>query len=118
MPPAATIALVLVSGCRGDQPTPTSKAHEKADPVTKPWTTVTERYTAPPMSLYRVASDGRALYWVRCDALGAPCSLFRLAHDASRPTVLVSRPGVRAFVVDGPDVFVDVAGEITRMPAA
>ena len=115
---AATIALVLVSGCRGDQPSPTGKPHEKADPVTKPWTTVTERYTAPAMSLYRVASDGRALYWVRCDALGSPCSLLRLAHGASQPTVLVSRPGVRAFVVDGPDVFVDVAGEITRMPAA
>lgn len=86
--------------------------------MTKPWTTETERYTAPPMSLFRIESDGRALYWIRCDSLGAPCSLMRLAHDASQPTVLVSKPGVRAFVVDGADVFVDVAGDITRIPTA
>jgi hypothetical protein len=89
-----------------------SKPPRKVEPMGKPWTVVTERVNGPAMTLYRLESDGTALYWTSCPGLSEPCTLARLAHDAAAPVALATLPGLRVFALDAGHVYF---GDGTRL---
>jgi hypothetical protein len=105
-------ALFAVSlACRGDA-RPPAPAPAKEPIVTKRWTAITERASAPAMTLYGLASDGAALYWKSCPTLAEPCTLWRLAHDATTPVALATARGLGAFAVDADQVYVAAGDRI------
>lgn len=80
-----------------------------------PHTAVAERVNAPAMTLYRLASDGAALYWTSCPNLSAPATLWRLGHDAAVPVALATMPGLGAFALDANDAYLADGARILRV---
>lgn len=78
---------------------------------------VTERVSAPPMSLYSLRTDGEAIYWLSCSGLMKPCSLNRLAANAKQPEVVTAdfdEGGV--YTIDGDSVYMTSRGRIVQLP--
>lgn len=78
---------------------------------------VTERVSAPSMSLYSLRTDGEAIYWLSCPAFGKPCSLNRLAANAKQPEVVTAdfkTGGV--YTIDGDSIYLSAWNKILQIP--
>jgi hypothetical protein len=112
---ARTVSLVaffLVPGCSSCRGGVAPAARN--EPVKK-WTSTTERFSAPAGTLHHLQADGSALYWTSCASFDAPCSLLRLARDASKPTVLAVRPSICAVALDDASVYFASGEQILRV---
>lgn len=78
---------------------------------------LTERVSAPAMSLDHLQADADAIYWLSCPGSARTCSLNRLPNGAKEPAVLtadVQPGGVYAVGDDG--VYIASGGRISRIP--
>jgi hypothetical protein len=118
---AGVVAVGLVGlACRAKDgpptPPPPTAPPRRPEPTVTPWTKLAELHQAPAMTLYGLAADGLATYWRSCAPDGG-CAIASLAEGAAAPTQLLARPGLRAFAVDGDDLFVVADAQLLRLPS-